>query len=39
MKCLLKEIYSEYGFSELVKIRNDLPLEIQEIIKWVVRDF
>lgn len=33
MKSLLKEIYEEYGFSELVKIRNDLPTEIQEIIK------
>lgn len=33
MKCLLNEIYSEYGFSELVKIRNDLPIEIQEVIK------
>ena len=35
MKCLLNEIYSEYGFSELVKIRNDLPLEIQEVIKEI----
>lgn len=33
LKLLLNEIYSEYGFSELVKIRNDLPLEIQEVIK------
>ena len=33
MKCLLNEIYSEYGFSELVKIRNNLPIEIQEVIK------
>lgn len=33
MKSLLKEIYEEYGFSELVKIRNDLPTEIQEVIK------
>ena len=33
MKCLLNEIYSEYGFSELVKIRNKLPKEIQEVIK------
>ena len=33
MKSLLKEIYEEYGFSELVKIRNDLPIEIQEVIK------
>lgn len=32
MKSLLKEIYEEYGFGELVKIRNDLPTEIQEII-------
>ena len=32
MKFLLKEIFEEYGFSELVKVRNDLPLEIQEII-------
>ena len=35
MKCLLNEIYSEFGFSELVKIRNDLPLEIQEVIKEI----
>ena len=35
MKCLLNEIYSEFEFSELVKIRNDLPLEIQEVIKEV----
>lgn len=33
MKSLLKEIYEEYGFCELVKIRNDLPLEVQEAIK------
>jgi hypothetical protein len=33
MKSLLKEIYEEYGFGELVKIRNDLPTEIQEAIK------
>ena len=33
MRSLLKEIYEEYGFSELVKIRNDLPIEIQEVIK------
>ena len=33
MKSLLKEIYEEYGFCELVKIRNDLPTEIQEVIK------
>ena len=32
MKSLLKEVFEEYGFSELVKVRNDLPLEIQEII-------
>lgn len=32
MKSLLKEIFEEYGFNELVKVRNDLPLEIQEII-------
>lgn len=32
MKSLLKEIYEEFGFGELVKIRNDLPTEIQEII-------
>lgn len=32
MKSLLKEVYEEYGFGELVKIRNNLPLEIQEII-------
>jgi hypothetical protein len=32
MKFLIKEIYEEYGFGELVKIRNDLPTEIQEII-------
>ena len=32
MKFLLKEVFEEYGFSELVKVRNDLPLEIQEII-------
>lgn len=35
MKSLLKEIYKEYGFCELVKIRNDLPLEIQEVIKEI----
>ena len=35
LKLLLNEIYSEYGFSELVKIRNDLPLEIQEVIKEI----
>lgn len=33
IKSLLKEIYEEYDFCELVKIRNDLPLEIQEAIK------
>lgn len=33
MKSLLKEIYEEYGFCELVKIRNNLPLEVQEAIK------
>ena len=33
MKSLLKEIYEEYGFGELVKVRNDLPSEIQEVIK------
>lgn len=32
MRSLLKEIYEECGFSELVKIRNDLPSEIQEAI-------
>lgn len=32
MKSLLKEIYEEYGFCELVKIRNDLPTEIQGVI-------
>lgn len=32
IKSLLKEVYEEFGFSELVKIRNDLPLEIQELI-------
>lgn len=31
MKSLLKEVFEEYGF-ELVKVRNGLPLEIQEII-------
>ena len=36
MKCLLNEIYSEYGFSELVKIRNNLPIEIQEVIKEII---
>ena len=35
MKCLLNEIYSEFGFSELVKIRNNLPIEIQEVIKEI----
>ena len=35
MKCLLNEIYSEYGFSELVKIRNNLPIEIQGVIKEI----
>lgn len=33
MKSLLKEIYKEYGFCELVKIRNDLPTEIQEVLR------
>lgn len=33
MKSLLKEIYEEYGFCELVKIRNDLPTEIQEVLR------
>ena len=33
MKSLLKEIYEEFGFCELIKIRNDLPTEIQEAIK------
>ena len=32
IKSLLKEIYKEFGFGELVKVRNDLPTEIQEII-------
>lgn len=32
MRSLLKEVYNEFGFSELVKIRNNLPMEIQEII-------
>lgn len=32
MKSLLKEIYEEYGFCELVKIRNDLPLEVQKLV-------
>ena len=32
MKSLLKEVFEEYGFGELVKVRNGLPLEIQEII-------
>lgn len=32
MKSLLKEIYKEFGFGELVKVRNNLPTEIQEII-------
>lgn len=31
MKSLLKEVYEEFGFGELVKVRNDLPTEIQEI--------
>lgn len=35
MKSLLKEIYEEYGFGELVKIRNDLPIEIQEVLGGV----
>ena len=35
MESLLKEIYEEYGFGEFVKIRNDLPTEIQEIIGGV----
>ena len=35
MKCLLNELYSEFGFSELVKVRNDLPIEIQEVIKEI----
>ena len=38
LKLLLNEIYSEYGFSALVKIRNDLPLEIQEVIKEIKRE-
>lgn len=33
MKSLLKEIYEEYDFCELVKIRNDLPTEIQEVLR------
>lgn len=33
MKSLLKEIYEEYGFCELVKIRNNLPTEIQEVLR------
>lgn len=33
IKSLLKEIYEEYGFCELVKIRNDLPTEIQEVLR------
>lgn len=32
MKSLLKEVYEEFGFGELVKIRNDLPTEIQEVL-------
>ncbi len=32
MTSLLKEVYEEYGFGELVRIRNSLPLEIQEVI-------
>lgn len=32
MRSLLKEIYKEYGFCEFLKIRNDLPAEIQEVI-------
>ena len=35
MKSLLKEIYEEFGFGELVKIRNDLPAEIQEVLGGV----
>ena len=38
LKCLLNEIYSEYGFSELVRIRNNLPIEIQEVIKEMKGD-
>ena len=33
MRTLLKEVYNELGFCELVKIRNNLPMEIQEIIE------
>ena len=33
VKRLLTEIYSEFGFSELVKIRNGLPIEIQDVIE------
>lgn len=33
MKSLLKEVYEEFGFGELVKIRNNLPAEIQELIE------
>ena len=35
MKSLIEEIYEEYGFGELVKIRNDLPIEIQEVLRGV----
>lgn len=35
MKGLLSELYSEFGFSELVKIRNDLPIEVKEAIKEI----
>ena len=38
MRSLLKEIYEEYDFGELVKLRNDLPTEIQEIIGDVEDD-
>ena len=33
MKQLLTEIYSEFGFSELVRIRNGLPIEILDVIE------
>lgn len=33
MRSLLKEVYNEIGFSELVKIRNNLPAEIKELIE------
>lgn len=33
MRSLLKEVYNEFGFSELVKIRNNLPAEIKELIE------